>query len=119
MTSQKTLLTILNKENKVQCFLFISMIILMAGIVCNGVAVKENSCKMPVKSDYEFETDCHFSYTDSDTVKFSIFTDIIPVKFGTASIGDFFLLIGVILIILSCFFYIKLKIEECKLVKNN
>ena len=117
MTSSKILLTILEKENKMQVFIFIAIILLFWGVAMNEIAVKENSCKMPVKSYYQFETDCHFSYNDSDNVKYKIFTDIIDVRFGTASIGDFFLLIGTIWLVIFAVFFIIFKIKQRKYFK--
>ena len=64
------------------------------------MAMDSNGWKMPVLHDYPYEDSTHFTYTDKQSVKNWILTDIIPIPnpyFIIAfSLGDIFIVMGFI-----------------------
>lgn len=68
--------------------------ILMMGMVFNFYAITSNDGRMPVESNYGFDTERHFSFQNKDEVKFYYLTDIIKLPFTIVSIGDIIIVIG-------------------------
>ncbi len=77
-------------------FIFV-FTIFFVGSSMNFVAVMNNGGKMPVLFyDFEFESERHFSYTECSEVKHCYLTDIFPLGGYIFSIGDFFIVGGLI-----------------------
>lgn len=102
----------MNKENVLlslilSLFLFtISITLAYSGAMMNDIAVRSNSCKMPVLSNFDFETDTHFTYQEFSQVNNSKFTDIYHIKDTTYSLGDFLIYGGIGISYISIFFII-------------
>lgn len=87
--------------------LVLSFIIMLMGLTMNSVVIKENGCKMPVLSRYIYETETHFSYLDHSNIKHYYLSDIFKIGKGIWGIGDFFLIGGFGLFVISVFMIIK------------
>lgn len=82
----------------------------------NSMVVQENNCKMPVLSNYNIETDRHFSYTDYSEVNKPILSDRFKVFGIIYSIGDFFIYFGFLLFLVyeSYFIYLNWRVRDEK-----
>ncbi|HJX50866.1 MAG TPA: hypothetical protein VJ438_05395 [Candidatus Nanoarchaeia archaeon] len=82
-----------------------SLFILLFGAVSNTFVYESNGCKMPVRSDYHYSTDTHFSFRDSSEVNHSFLADRFHIINVTYSIGDFLLYSSAIIFILFLVLY--------------
>jgi len=103
------------KEEGVLFFaLNVIMTFFILGLVCNGLVVNNNGQRMPVKMDYEYSSDRHFSYNDSSQVNYPFLSDIISTPYGIYSIGDFLMLFVLIALILTIIIYSIWKYKKYK-----
>ena len=107
---------------------FILLFVLLIGVSCNLIAIK-NNYKMPVYNwKYDLsEVKFHFAYTNFSQVEYPYLTDIIPIADGIFSIGDLLIFLS---LSFSCSYFItlayyyfryklKYKIEKQIIWKNN
>jgi hypothetical protein len=88
-----THIRLINKVKLMNCMLLF-MLLIMVGMFFNFQAIKDGKGKMPVLSDYRFETDEHYGYIHKDEVPNWILTDFIETKNYIWSIGDFMMIIS-------------------------
>lgn len=85
--------------------LFIMLFII--GALLNITAMSSNDWRMPVLHSYQYEDNTHFTYTDKDSVKNWILTDIIVIPNNyfiiAFSIGDFFILFSFVMLLINQF----------------
>jgi hypothetical protein len=96
--------------------LFMILSILMSfyviGVAMNFIAVTKNGGRMPALFyDWHYEDETHFTYQNKSEVNYWYLTDIIPIPYGKASIGDALLFASVIGMLLNLFFYAKWQIH--------
>lgn len=94
--------------------IIIFLVLVMTGISMNFVAITNNNCKMPVKSDFEYEKVTHKYFINKEDINYFYLVDIFPIKFGKhiiiASLGDFLITLGIIgSITFTSFYTIKVK----------
>ena len=87
------------------------LILFLIGGVFNYIVVTNNDNLMPVLYESEYKDDSHFSYQNPLTIKYWILSDVIYLLGNILSIGDSFLLIGMIGHIFFLFLFIKTKIK--------
>ncbi len=96
----------LNKREKLLVSMVVTLIIVMAGITMNFVAIDKNNCKMPVLSNYELNSENHFSFQDKNEVNFFYFSDILNFPENHYfSIGDVFVCFGLLAFIIQTLFF--------------
>lgn len=88
-------------------FFVISLLIIFMGMSGNFIAIQNNNGKMPIFSTYSYSIDTHFTYQDQSEINNSFFTDRFNINGEVSSIGDIFLFIGILFIILSLGFTIR------------
>lgn len=76
--------------------IILGMFILVLGATFNFEALSSNGGFMPVKVNYDYKSDSHFSYQENSEVNNWFFTDFIELDNSIWSIGDFFLIFGFI-----------------------
>jgi hypothetical protein len=94
----------LKKLTKNEIFLFIAMnfmAIVMIGICYNFTAVANNGGKMPVKADFNYEDNTHFTYQNNSEIKNGILSDYIYFADNIISIGDILIIFGALFYIFS------------------
>lgn len=86
-------------SDKIHYTYILASLILIAGIICNFIAITENEGYMPVKLSeyYDFNNDKHISYIDDDEVNYPFFTDIFRIGKYIISIGDILIITGIVL----------------------
>lgn len=81
------------------------MMVLLLGVILNTFVFSSNGYAMPVKSDFEYRDDMHFTYQDKDTVRFWLLTDILGFETDKMlfkfSFGDVLIVFSIILLINS------------------
>lgn len=98
---------------------------LMIGITFNFYAITSNSCKMPVLSSYNFESERHFSFQEKQEINRYYLTDIFEVYLLgykiNYSAGDVFIIFSAIGIITICgwsfFDFIKFRQLNCLILE--
>jgi len=95
------------KEKKIPsitywCILF-SILFLSLGILGNFTAIQKNNGKMPVIADFDYSSKEHFTIKDIDEVNYIYLGDIFPLWGSFWSIGDFLLIIGMILMLVAVY----------------
>ncbi len=94
------------------------LLIMLFGAMLNVFVISANLGYMPVKSNYEFSDEMHFSYQSFDEVNLPFFSDIIGFETDTylikASFGDLAIVYGAIslLILLIKFFKDKWQLRK-------
>ena len=82
-------------------FLLLCMVIIMIGMACNFFVIRSNSMRMPFYSIYDYETETHFSYTNSSEINYWFLSDIVPIGNRLWSTGDLIMLLGVSMFIVT------------------
>jgi hypothetical protein len=73
------------------CFIIISF-----GALLNVLVIGFNNGKMPVKTEYNFTSETHFSFNKDSQVIWADLSDKHKIKNIYFSIGDFLMLLGII-----------------------
>lgn len=80
-------------------------LVLILGILSNSLAMAANDWKMPVLHDYPYQDNTHITYTDKESVKLWILTDIIPIPnkwyIISFSIGDVILTCSLVMLLVT------------------
>ena len=97
----------------------IFFIIVVFGGELNSFVVSENNCRMPVKSNYIFKDDTHFSYIDKEDINFYLLADNIDIGVGIASIGDLIMFVGFILTLVSGIFFVYFNLKLNNIINYN
>jgi len=121
---EKTLLKKIFNNNAMKN---IAIFLIMVGIVMNFMVIKENNCKMPVlfsAEGYNIQEDSsHIYINDTSNVSYKQLIDKYQIKLKKTiymlSIGDIFLLVGVIGVIFVSVNEGYLTIKYHKLKKND
>lgn len=90
---------------KAYLFLVLGIFFVVLGIAANFVVMTENDGKMPVWSDFNFDSDRHFRIYDVNDVNYLHLADIWEVWGSILSIGDLLMAFGVFLWIMSGLVY--------------
>lgn len=78
-----------NRTINLQMLIMMSMAFIFLGATCNHLAIKNNEGRMPVlETDWEYKTETHISYQNSDEVKYAFLSDRFHFPGYTYSIGD-------------------------------
>ena len=78
--------------------------LLIFGVLLNYMAISANGFQMPVKTEYHFNTNFHFSFQENSEVKLWGLTDIFNVKDKIAfSLGDVIITLGIINLLVNQF----------------
>ncbi len=111
-----------NKMKKIQKILWviitIGMIIIFLGISTNSIVITDNGGKMPVQYYVEFETNRHVSFTNMENVRFWYFSDIFKMPRWIFSIGDFLIVLGILIVLEGSIFNIIYNLRENKLKRK-
>ena len=82
-------------------YLFGSIVV---GGALNKLAIYNNDGRMPVRSDWVWQTSTHFAYDNKSQVNLWFLSDFIPIGHARLSIGDAIMLSGVFLNVMACVF---------------
>lgn len=103
------------KNKRDRLFLF-GILLVLTGVVFNYIAIIENGCKMPVKTNWMgYETKRHFGYMYFEEVNYPILTDIFNISILIVSIGDILMVSGLLIIVLDL---IKVLVNWRKIIKE-
>lgn len=88
--------------------------ILIFGIISNFIVMINNNGDMPVKADFDYSDNAHFTYQDNKDVKYWYLSDIIEFKNSIWSIGDILIYIGLVgwLLFYSSYLFLKFNIPQ-------
>ena len=93
----------MNQEARIYRRLFIFVCIMLFGAVANHLAVTTNDCKMPVdeiiyeRHKYAIkDIENYQPITDNASLNYVFLGDILPAPHGAFSIGDTFIVIGIL-----------------------
>ena len=116
---QKETIKLLKKQVNNLSFFILILNIFFIGASLNFMAVINNKGKMPVLfSDYQFEFERHFSFSNCDEIRYCYLTDIFTIAEYHFSVGDFFitasLLTEIVIAVKIWSVKLKLKIFEKK-----
>jgi len=82
------------------------MLIVIMGVLLNFIVMSSNDDLMPVKSDYVYEDNKHFTYLENSEIKHPMLSDWIGFQTDKfilkASPGDVLIILGVVLLIINC-----------------
>ena len=87
--------------------LWLITVVTIIGMGFNFEAIMSNGGKMPVQTDFNYETEEHFSFQDKDEVNNYYLTDIIKTGNMTSSIGDWIMWISFLLMFMVVFKIMK------------
>jgi len=93
------------KNGDVYYLMNILMVVVLLGGVMNFQAVASNGGKMPAKLDFAYEGEKHFSFQNDSEVKYPVFADRYSIGDLMFSLGDIFL-VGGLVGYFSCLFVI-------------
>ena len=68
--------------------------IMLVGGLLNYYAIAENQGKMPIYSNYNYESETHFTFQDKSEVKMFYLVDIFKLSFLYFSIGDIIIVLA-------------------------
>lgn len=105
----------IKKTEKLINLFFIGYLIILlfvAGLLCNALAITNNGGKMPVQlkylshidgsSVYSYSNDKHFGFKDKEDINYYYLSDIIHIEslHTVYSIGDILMYVGIFLIVI-------------------
>lgn len=99
-------------------FLIILLLLVIGGAM-NLKAVMNNQGRMPVHTGNYINTEKHFSFQDFNEIKSDLFVDRLSLGRLKFSIGDIFLVLGLISFISLQIYIIRLNIKDKKREKKN
>lgn len=99
-------LELLKKKNFYLSIIIFCISSMLFGASLNYFVIESNSsCKMPVLSDYSFETNRHFSFKNYSEVRYFFLSDIINIGIVIISVGDVMLLSGAFISVVIIILY--------------
>jgi hypothetical protein len=111
---------LLEKQVTYLTFFILILTLFFIGSSMNFVAVMSNGGKMPVKFDeFEFESVRHFSFVDCAQVEYCYLTDIFPIGAYIFSIGDFIIIISMLIEIILVVKIFKVRREIKKISRTS
>jgi hypothetical protein len=78
-------------------YLVILCLIMMGGVLMNFEVMTHNDGKMPVKMDWNYSDDRHFSFQNDSEIEYPQYADIYDIRNCIYSLGDLVMLLAVIL----------------------
>lgn len=97
--------------------LIIGFLIMLMGGASNFSVMENNNCKMPVLSQYSYETGEHISFDWDNKPSKWYLSDIITIRKHIYSIGDILLITGALSIFLFMFLYNHIMFKNNERVK--
>jgi hypothetical protein len=111
------------KKLKLQNMILFFLLLVMMGGVSNLNAVASNGGKMPVLSNYYWETNTHFGYKDSSEINYPSIVDRFKIETEnwvySFSIGDVLLYLFSALALISTIYLSYLEIRYRKVYKED
>jgi len=81
-------------------FCILSLLLIFTGAMLNITCIINNGGRMPVLSEHHFSDAHYFSYNNKDIISKWYLSDILKIGRATYSLGDFFMYIGLLFVII-------------------